>query len=132
MLKKGWAFPYFIWPNVVPFFYPGRSISDSIPDADGLQDWISSSRADQLNEARSFVREARNDKKGVFSENTLSPFELRFLSRRSPPNRCVLDLGTCSNQLIKPVEYYKIEAFEDRLFIDEHYVDLFLKKGYTL
>lgn len=132
MLKEGWGFPYFIWPNVVPFFYPGRAISESIPPADELKNWMSSSNATKLNSARNFTKDARNNGKGVFSQNTIAPFELRYLCRREIPKRYVLDLATCSKKLVKPTDYYSIKNHEDRLFVDSHYVDLFLKKGYQL
>lgn len=130
MLEKGEALPYFIWPNVVPFFYPGRSIGESIPPAGDLQNWMNSSNAAKLNKARDSTKQARNNGIGVFRKNILEPFELRYLARRALPSRYVLNLETCSNILVKPTEYYSIVNPEDRLFIDEHYVDLFLKKGY--
>ena len=130
MLENGMAFPYFIWPNVTPFFMPGTPISDSIPDAANLQNFMAT-KAARLNKARNDVANARANGLGVWSKQILAPNELRFLARRAPPNRWVLDLGTCSSQLMEPTEYYTIQNPEDRLFIDEHYVPLFLKKGYT-
>jgi len=132
ILKQGWGFPYFIWPNVVPFFAAGKSISDSMPPADELEDFMTSSQAKKLNDARDHVRKARSDGLGVFSHKMLLPCELRYLSRRKAPSRYVLNLETCEKKLVEPTEYYTIPNSEDRLFIDSHYVDLFLKKGYEL
>jgi len=130
MLENGMAFPYFIWPNVTPFFMPGTLIKDSIPDAADLQTFMAN-KAARLNKARNDVANARANGLGVWSGNILAPHELRFLARRKPPNRWVLDLGTCSPQLVKPIKYYTIQKSEDRLYIDEHYIPLFQQKGYT-
>lgn len=130
MLENGMAFPYFIWPNVTPFFMPGTPIENSIPNASDLQNFIANS-ATRLNKARNDVATARANGVGVWSKNILAPHELRFLARRKPPNRWVLNLKTCSSQLVKPTEYYTIQNPEDRLYIDEHYIPIFLQKGYT-
>ena len=130
MLENGMAFPYFFWPNVTPFFMPGKAIKDSIPKAADLQNFMVNN-AGRLNKARNDVANARANGLGVWNTKILAPHELRYLARRNPPNRWILDLNTCSSQLIEPTKYYAIQNPEDRLFIDEHYLPLFLQKGYT-
>ena len=93
---------------------------------------MASSQAKKLNDARDYVRKARSDGLGVVSQKMLLPFEIRYLSRRKAPSRYVLNLETCEKKLVEPTKYYTIPNSEDRLFIDSHYVDLFLKKGYEL
>jgi hypothetical protein len=86
-----------------------------------------------LSEARGWVRDARDEGKGVFDAQDplrLQPFEVRFLSRRQPPNRWVIDLSTDDNVLMQPQEYYRVTNVEDRLFIPEEYVPLFVEKGW--
>jgi endonuclease YncB( thermonuclease family) len=129
MLEIGMAFPYFIWPNVTPFFMPGTPIKDSIPYADDFQTFMENNAA-RLNKARNYVASSRANKLGVWSEKIIAPHELRYLARRKPPNRWVLNLETCSPQLIEPTKYYTIQNPEDRLYIDEHYIPLFQQKGY--
>lgn len=129
MLEIGMAFPYFIWPNVTPFFMPGTPIKDSIPDAADLPNFIAT-KAARLKKARDDVANARANNLGVWNKNILAPHELRYLARRKPPNRWVLNLDTCNPQLVEPVKYYTIQNPEDRLYIDEHYIPLFLQKGY--
>ena len=124
------AFPYFIWPNISPFFMPGTAIQNSIPEAADLQNFMATHAA-RLNKARSDVANARANGLGVWSKNVLAPHELRFLARRTPPNRWVLNLGTCDSQLVEPSKYYTIPNPEDRLYIDQHYVPIFLQKGYS-
>lgn len=130
MLELGMAFPYFIWPNIDPFRSKASYI-EAVPSPEKLRDWVENSK--RLREARRFVREAREKKKGIFEGgNLLEPFELRFLAKRKAPGRHVLNLATCERTLLKPMEYYLIENPEDRLFIDEHFVPLFRDRGYKV
>ena len=130
MLERGMAFPYFIWPNVDPF-RPKSTYVEAVPEPDELQDWVQS--AERLNQAREIVREAREKRLGIFEEgDLLAPFELRFLARRRPPHRYVLNLETCANVLLRPTQYYLIGNPEDQLFIDEHFLPLFEEKGYEV
>ena len=60
----------------------------------------------------------------------LLPFEIRFLARRRPPDRWIIDLGKDDVVLIKPQKYYTLPNIEDRLFIPEEYVPLFVDAGW--
>ncbi|MGH3145637.1 MAG: hypothetical protein ACRDTR_07520, partial [Rubrobacter sp.] len=61
---------------------------------------------------------------------SLEPFEVRLLSRRRPPDRWVIDLGDEGDLLIPPQEYYTVPHAEDRLFVPEEYVPLFVEAGW--
>jgi hypothetical protein len=68
---------------------------------------------------------------GNLSVRFLEPSELRFLSRQAPGNRRLIDLSQANtNTLLHPVNYHKISNLEDRLFIPEEYVPLFVEKGW--
>lgn len=129
MLELGAAFPYFIWPNINPF-KSKPSYIEAVPPPEKLRSWVDGDK--RLSESRRFVREAREKRQGVFEGNLLAPFELRFLARRKAPNRSVLNLATCDRTLLKPTEYYLVENPEDRLYIDEHFIPLFLNEGYEV
>lgn len=60
----------------------------------------------------------------------LLPFELRFLARRQPRDRWVIDLGGDSDRLIAPQRYLTITNPEDPLFIPAEYVPLFADRGW--
>jgi hypothetical protein len=60
----------------------------------------------------------------------LLPFELRFLSRQEPPDRWVVDLTSDGDELVPPQRYWTISNAEDRLFVPEEYVPLFVEKGW--
>jgi hypothetical protein len=88
---------------------------------------------ESLRLAREGIRDARQQKVGVFDAYAplrLEPFEVRFLARRCPPNRWVIDLSQNDDVLIKPQEYFTIPDVEDRLFIPEEYVPLFVEAGW--
>jgi hypothetical protein len=77
------------------------------------------------------VKEARDAEIGIFdADNTLRlyPFELRFLARRQPPDRWLIDLASDDDRLIVPQKYYTVPNVEDRLFVPAEYVPLFEKK----
>jgi hypothetical protein len=58
------------------------------------------------------------------------PFELRFLARRSPPDRWVIDLSADDDRLHPPQSYIAIPNAEDRLFLPAEYVPLFVENGW--
>ncbi|MGA9843024.1 MAG: thermonuclease family protein, partial [Nitrososphaeraceae archaeon] len=130
MLQSGLAVPYFIWPNVDPFIGQQRLVN-AIPDINNFQKNINKST--RLKNARDYVKKARESHIGIFGSTNplkLLPFELRYLSRRQPPDRYVIDLSSNRPKLLKPTQYYIIKNLEDRLFIPEEYVPLFTKSGY--
>jgi hypothetical protein len=62
--------------------------------------------------------------------HTTEEFELRFLSRRQPPDRWVIDLGRDDDALLPPQAYFTIPNPEDRLYIPGEYVPLFVEAGW--
>ncbi len=130
LLEMGKVSPYFIFPNINPF-KKATSIVDAVIDPNSARDVADTDSA--LSQARQWVKTNRQQKRGIFQQNDplrLEAFELRFLSRRIPPNRWVIDLGKNNDVLIKPQNYYTITNIEDRLFIPEEYVDLFIEHGW--
>ncbi|RPH65937.1 MAG: hypothetical protein EHM78_24510 [Myxococcaceae bacterium] len=128
-LKAGMAFPYFIWPNVNPF-RKQASLVASVPasaDAPAVQHEAA------LKSARDAVRAARTGHRGIFSGPALvEPFELRYLAGRRAPDRWVIDLGSTgakAKTLFPPQTYFRIPT-EDRLWVPEEYVPLFVEKGW--
>jgi hypothetical protein len=82
--------------------------------------------------ARGFVRDARDQQLGLFEAADplrLLPFELRFLARRSPSERWVIDLGRNDDALIPPQGYFQVANPEDRLFVPAEYVPLFVERA---
>lgn len=130
LLKSGKVSPYFIWPNVNPF-RTKKSWIEAVPPAGKAADWAEEDTA--MRTARDWVRSARKKQIGLFDPTNplrLQPFEVRFLSRRQPPNRWVIDLGKDDDVLIPPQEYYRVANPEDRLFIPEEFVPLFVEAGW--
>ena len=130
MLETGWATPYFIWPNLNPFRKQAAPMQAVIQP--GKANHVAESDK-SLRQARRWVREARDNKVGVFSADDplrLLPFELRFLSRRQPPDRWVIDLGKSDDVLLRPQAYCTIANIEDRLFIPPESVALFVESGW--
>ena len=83
--------------------------------------------------ARHWVRSARGSQIGLFEPGSplrLQPFEVRFLARRQPPNRWIIDLGRDEAVLIPPQEYHRVANPEDRLFIPVAFVPPFLEAGW--
>jgi endonuclease YncB( thermonuclease family) len=85
MLKKGYAIPYFIWPNVSPLEESNASLSimQSLPNAKDFRNCIESD--DILTNVRDSVKNARKNGLGIFEEKDrlmLLPFELRYLIDR--------------------------------------------------
>lgn len=130
LLKAGKVSPYFIWPNINPFRKEKSVIAAVIPP--GTANDIAN-KDKTLRLAREWVRDARQRKIGIFDAHNalrLEPFEVRFLARRRPPGRWGIDLSRNDNILLKPQEYYTIPNVEDRLFIPEEYVPLFVEAGW--
>jgi endonuclease YncB( thermonuclease family) len=130
LLKAGLINPYFIWPNINPFRKASSLKAAVIPpfSANNIaqQDSV-------LREARTFVQAARQAQIGVFDRQDplqLQAFELRFLGDRRPPARWVIDLSQNSDVLIPPQDYPTIPNVEDRLFIPDDYLSLFVEAGW--
>jgi hypothetical protein len=60
------------------------------------------------------------------------PFELRFIARRQPPDRWVIDLSSDSEELVPPQRYYRVANPEDRLFVPAEFVPLFTYVGWRV
>jgi endonuclease YncB( thermonuclease family) len=130
LLRAGVALPYFIWPNVNPFRVQ-TSIVDAVPKPDKIVE--TAAKEQTLRDARAWVRQARADKRGVYAAADplrLAPFELRFLAGRNPPRRWVVDLARSTGQIKPPQRYFEIADPEDRLFVPEEYVELWVRAGW--
>ena len=92
LLALGHVTPYFIWPNLDPYRPPKRPV-DAVPVPNTVAPVdVTLEELESLDAARESVRQARQQGLGVFDPaNPLRvyPFELRFLSRRTPPERWV-------------------------------------------
>ncbi|MEZ5402854.1 MAG: hypothetical protein R2729_24470 [Bryobacteraceae bacterium] len=131
MLEAGAAMAYFIWPNIDPF--RSQSILDAVIAPGRARETADASPA--LRRARELVKQARAAGIGIF--DTADPlrfeaFEVRYLGRREPPSRAVIDLSSDSDVLLRPQSYHKIPNSEDRLFIPSAFVPLFAAKGWKL
>jgi endonuclease YncB( thermonuclease family) len=135
LLALGHVAPYFIWPNLDPYRPPKRPV-DAVPVPNTVAPVeVTLEELESLDAARESVRQARQQGLGVFSPaNPLRvyPFELRFLSRRTPPERWVIDLSAGDDLLREPQSYHLIPNVEDRLFVPEEYVALFVSKGWQI
>jgi hypothetical protein len=133
LLALGHVLPYFIWPNVDPYRRQQRLV-DAVPVPGSMSpERASPEESRTLDEARRSVKEARAAGFGVFAPDDpllVYPFELRFLSRRRPPDRWVIDLAAADDLLRAPQTYHEIVNPEDRLFVPEEYVPLFATKGW--
>jgi endonuclease YncB( thermonuclease family) len=133
LLRQGQVTPYFIWPNLDPY-RKQTSLSDAVPKPRSVVPEGAPSTAKQpLDDAREWVRTARTQHLGLWNEKEplrLSPFELRFLARRTPPDRWVIDLSAGDDRLLAPQLYHLIANPEDRLFVPDPYVPLFVTKGW--
>ncbi len=130
LLKTAMVSPYFIWPNINPF-RKEKSVIAAVLEPGTANDVAN--KDETLRSAREWVRKAREQKIGIFNaENPLrlEPFEVRFLARRHPSDRWIIDLNKNDEILINPQEYYTIPNVEDRLFIPSEYVPLFVEKGW--
>lgn len=131
ILERGVALPYFIWPNIDPF----RDISllDAVISP-GMANKVAEATP-ALRRAREFVRRARMNGDGVF--NPANPlrfeaFEIRYLSRREPPSRAVIDLSRDDDVILRPQSYFRLPHPEDRLFIPPAFIPLFVSRGWRL
>jgi endonuclease YncB( thermonuclease family) len=135
MLSKGWAVPYFIFPNLQPFM-SGQPFDAAKLTPVGF--WKTVNQANKLKAARKAVADARTAGRGVFDPNDrliLLPYELRFIARLNSkgPDRSVIDLGNSGgNTILKPETYFTIANLEDRLFIPREFVPLFLQNGWQM
>lgn len=130
LLQAGKVSPYFIWPNINPFRNK-ESVVEAVILPGAASDIANEDEA--LRSARHSTRDARQGKIGIFDAHSplrLQPFEVRFLARRQPPARWVINLSKNNKILVKPQEYYTIPNVEDRLFIPQEYVPLFVEAGW--
>jgi len=130
MLQSGLALPYFIWPNINPFKRASSLMTAVVPA--GRANEIAESDS-ALSRARRWVKTARSQHLGVFDAmrpQAWEPFELRLLAGRQAPKRWVIDLSRNDSVLLKPENYHTIPWPEERLFIPEHFVPLFVSQGW--
>ncbi len=130
LLERALALPYFIWPNVNPFRRQ-PSLPDAVP-APGRAAAVADEEK-TLRQAREMIRTARAEKRGLFDANDplrLEAFELRYLAGRRLPGRWLVDLSGSADELVPPHRYFEIPHPEDRLWIPEAYVPLFVEKGW--
>jgi endonuclease YncB( thermonuclease family) len=123
LLVAGEVLPYFIWPNVDPFRVQ-PSLVDAVPRPGA---------APPLADERAAVAAARAQNLGVWGDDEplqLSPFELRYLARLTPPERWVIDVAARDDRLLAPQLYPRIDRPEDRLFVGEAFVPLFESRGW--
>ncbi|WP_280259745.1 hypothetical protein [Nocardia abscessus] len=130
-LQRGAALPFFIWPNLDPF--RDVTLLDAVLEPGTANDVADNSLP--LKRARAFVKQARADKKGVFDPQEplrFEAFEIRYLARRRPPDRAVIDLSRNDDTLLAAQRYFEIPKPEDRLYIPQHFVPLFVSRGWQL
>lgn len=130
MLESGAALPFFIWPNIDPF-RTANSLLEAVI-APGQANTVAEATP-RLKEARDFVRQARTNGNGVFDPTNplrFEAFEIRYLGRREPPNRAVIDLSRNDDVILRPQSYFRIPNPEDRLFIPLSFVPLFVSRGW--
>ena len=130
LLQAGMVNPYFIWPNVNPF-REKRPLIKAVIEPNAAND--EAERDEVLRNAREGVRKARQKGKGIFNSSDplqLEAFEVRFLADQRAPARWVIDLSKNDDLLIHPQKYYIVRNSEDRLYVPEEYVPLFVEKGW--
>jgi endonuclease YncB( thermonuclease family) len=130
LLQAGVISPYFIWPNINPY-REKKPIVNAVIEPEKAKE--EAQRDALLRKAREGFRRARREERGIFSPEDplqLEPFEIRFLAGQRPPTRWVIDLSKNDDILIKPQKYFTIKNQEDRLYIPEEYVALFVEKGW--
>jgi endonuclease YncB( thermonuclease family) len=129
LLDTGAVSPYFIFPNVDPFRRQPSTVA-AVP-APGSAAQLGASGA--LGRARGSVKAARQRGDGIWASPgglLLEAFELRFLAGRRPPNRWLIDLSQSGSMLIQPQRYHQVPLPEDRLWIPEELVPLFVEQGW--
>jgi hypothetical protein len=133
LLLQGQVTPYFIWPNLDPY-RKQRALRDAVPEPGGVTPEGAPSEAKKpLDDAREWVREAREQGLGLWGGDEplrLLPSELRFLARRTPPDRWLIDLSAGDDQLLEPQAYFTVENAEDRLYVPDHFLPLFEARGW--
>ena len=130
LLQAGVISPYFIWPNINPFREKGSLVNAVIEPKKAKEE---AQKDALLRKAREGFRRARREGKGIFDPKDplqLEPFEVRFLADQRRPTRWVIDLSKNDDLLIKPQKYNTIKDQEDRLYVPEEYVSLFVEKGW--
>ena len=130
LLQAGVISPYFIWPNINPFREKRPLVNAVIEPKKAKEE---AQRDALLRKAREGFCRARREGRGIFSSEDplqLEPFEVRFLADQRRPTRWVIDLSKNDDILIKPQKYYTIKNQEDRLYIPEEHVPLFVEKGW--
>jgi endonuclease YncB( thermonuclease family) len=134
LLETGHVAPFFIWPNVDPFIteqLQSASLLKAVPAPKTAADI--EKKAPRLKKARAAVQAARAGHKGIFAagkELALLASEVRFLSSRHPNRRWVIDLSKRDDTLIPPQDYFTVPNYEDRLYIPEEFVPLFVDQGW--
>jgi hypothetical protein len=135
MLRDGFSLPFFIWPNVAPF-RDFKTVADAVPVPNETHKEASKGK---LGLARRLVAEARvaaqSSKTGVFNPDDaliMAAFELRFLQRKAPPSRAVIDLSRKTDTLLHPQSYWKVPNPEDRLFVPAEFIPAFAARGWKL
>ena len=129
LLALGLVSPSFIWPNVNPFRTKKSLTAAVIPIIEAKDNADADTT---LKQARDSIRLARQQQIGIFDAAQplkLQPFEVRFLARRNPSNKWVIDLSKNDDTLIEPQEYYRVNL-EDRLFIPDEFVPLPVAVGW--
>jgi len=132
LLDAGVVAPYFIWPNVNPFRQQ-PTLLDAVPPPGQAREWAE--RDPSLARERSAVAAARGARVGIFDRADplrLMPFELRYLARRTPPDRLVINLASDSARLLAPHDYFTVRRPEDRLFVPAEYAPLFASRGWEV
>ncbi len=130
MMLKSLALPYYIWPNISPFRH-APNLRAAVP-APGMLAQIAENDG-KLARSRAWFQANREAGIGVFDFDDplrLHPFEMRYLSQRRVPDRWLIDLSRKSDALLHPQRYHEIANPEDRLFVPDDYLDLFLAKGW--
>jgi hypothetical protein len=132
-IALGMASPFFIWPNVDPF--RGKpSVSDAALSPKELR---RAAAKGSLGRAREDARAARAAGLGIHDPADplqILAFELRMLGDRKLPSRFVIDLSAeeADPTILPPEAYPLVPAAEDRLFIPEEYVPLFVQRGWQI
>lgn len=130
LLAAGWVSPYFIWPNINPFLEQ-PSVVDAVPPPGGAAELAANDPV--LGRGRAAVAHARSQQIGLYQAGhalRVLPFELRFLSRRQPPDRWLIDLTSTDPVLIEPQSYPDVALPEDRLYVPAEYVPLWERAGW--
>jgi hypothetical protein len=130
MMLKSLALPYYIWPNISPFRHE-PSLRAAVP-APGTAAQLAEEDM-KLARSRAWFQSNREAGVGVFDHEDplrLHPFEMRYLSQRRVPDRWVIDLSRSDDTLLHPQRYHEIPNPEDRLFVPDDYLELFLAKGW--